>query len=129
MPREGLLAVELEAVERGEHHHLVVHGLARQPLAVGRGAHGRQRVHRRIRDVLHVHRDVPTNTVCLLTVCTVQTEANTSREANSPLPYSQTLVIRGGDESSVIIYEGDCIDSSEVTVVFLHYFTCAGVPL
>ena len=47
----------------------------------------------------------------------------------SPFPYSQTLVIRCGDKSSVLVDERDRVDGAQVSVVLLDYLAATDVPL
>ena len=101
--REDLLGVHLEAVHADKGLDLVVHGLAGEPLAVGGGRDGGHGVHRRVRDVLDVHRDVP-------------------------LPDSQTLVVRGAHEAPVVVHEGDAVDGAQVAVVLLDDVPTPSVP-
>ena len=56
---ERFFPVELESIHGCENHDFVVHALTRQPLEIGRERDGRHAVHTRIRNVLHVNRNVP----------------------------------------------------------------------
>lgn len=69
MTGEGLLTVELETIQRRVDDDLVVHGLAAEPFQIGRQRHGWHRVHGRVGDVLHVHRNVPVRSSTFPKVC------------------------------------------------------------
>ena len=45
------------------------------------------------------------------------------------VPSSNGLVVRGGDESSVVIDKGDGVDGSEMLVVSLHNLVCSCIIL
>lgn len=47
----------------------------------------------------------------------------------SPFPYAQRLVIARRRKASVVIEEGNCVHSAQVSVVFLRYLARARVPL
>lgn len=56
---ENFLLVQSEAVLGSKDKNLVVHGLACQPLTIGRECHSWHGVHTGLSNVLEVHRDVP----------------------------------------------------------------------
>ena len=94
MPLELFLLVWPELLAAREYADLVVQGLGGQPLVVRALGHGRHAVHGRVRDVLHVHGDVP-------------------------LPDAEGFVVGGGDETPVLVHEGDGVHCSQMAVVFL----------
>ena len=89
-----LLAVVAQLLG-GEYGDLIVHGLASEPFT---GAAERARgdgVHAGVGDVLAVDGDVP-------------------------VPHTQGLVVRGGDETVVALDEGDRVNRAQMPVVFLE---------
>jgi hypothetical protein len=73
----------------------VVQRLAGNPLAVGGGRDGGHAVHAGVRNVLHVHGDVP-------------------------LPDPHGLVVGGGHKPTVLVHKGDRVDSRQMSVIFLR---------
>lgn len=67
-------------------------------------SHGRHRVHIRLRNILDDHRNIP-------------------------IPRSNRLVVRGGDESPVLVDKGDGVDGTEMLIVFLGDFSGSEVVL
>ena len=56
-------------------------------------------------------------------------KGNNRTVSDSPLPHSQTLVVRCGDKLSVLVHEGDGVDCSEVSVVLLCHLSRLNIPL
>lgn len=48
---------------------------------------------------------------------------------DSPFPNSQTLIIRCAHKSPILINKNNGVDSSQMTIIFLHNFSTSNVPL
>ena len=56
-------------------------------------------------------------------------KGNNRTVSDSPLPHSQTLIVRCGDKLSVLVHEGNGVDCSQVPVVLLCHLSRLNIPL
>lgn len=79
-------------------------------------------MHRRIGDVLHVHRNVPVKMFYLEIILYAAL-------GNVPFPDPETFVVRRCHEASVVVDECDRIHSTQMPVVLLYHISCPCIPL
>ncbi len=95
MAAERLLVVHFESVTNRKHADLVIHALARQPVAIGMRPDDGHAVLLGVADVL-------------------------DDDGDAVVPHAQHLVVGAADEAAGVVDEGEAVDGAHVGVVGLH---------
>lgn len=104
MAGKRFFPIHFESIQCREYDDFIVQTLTGQPFAVRRQRNRRHRVHRWIRNVFHIDRNVP-------------------------FPNAHTFVIGCGDEPTILVDERNRIDGAQMSIVLLHNVTATNVPL